>query len=229
MPARRFDVGAVRAISWDVDGTLYSKRRVASRLWLAMLAASLRGGARQAWEALAELRRFDKDMELVRARGGRVTPDDARTERRVELERRWLSPAMAATGPRPGVANTLRFFGKQLEFQVALSDFECGHKLASLGLADTFSATYAGERLGHLKPSPELFRRVLRDLRLPPQCLLHIGDRPDTDRAGANTAGCNVLLLRRDFRSFAQLRSMFETGDLPGEGRRPASAQTDRE
>lgn len=218
MPPRRFDVGAVRAISWDVDGTLYSKRSVASRLWFAMLAASFRGRAREAWEAAAELRRFDKDMELVRARGGRVTPDDARTERRLELERRWLSPAMAAAGPRPGVANTLRFFGKLLEFQVALSDFECGHKLASLGLADAFSATYVGERIGHLKPSPEPFRRVLQDLGLPPQSLLHIGDRPDTDGAGANSAGCSVLLLGHDFRSFTQLQSMFDTGHLPGRG-----------
>ena len=217
MPSRRFDFGAVRAISWDVDGTLYSKRRVTSRLWFAMLAASLRGRAREAWEAAAELRRFDKQMELVRARGGRVSPDDARTEQRVEIERRWLSPAIAATGPRPGVADTLRSFGKQLEFQVALSDFECGHKLASLGLADAFSATYAGERLGHLKPSPEPFRRVLQDFGLSPQCLLHIGDRSDTDRAGANAAGCSALLLGRDFRSFAQLQSMFATGQRPGQ------------
>ena len=216
MPSRRFDFGAVRAISWDVDGTLYSKRRVTSRVWFAMLSASFRGRAREAWEAALELRRFDKQMELVRARGGRLTPDDARTNRRVELERRWLSPAIAATGPRPGVADTLSFFGKQVEFQVALSDFECGHKLASLGLADAFRTTYAGERLGHLKPSPEPFRRVLLDFGLPPQCLLHIGDRPDTDSAGANAAGCSVLLLGRDFRSFTQLRSMFATGQRLG-------------
>ena len=216
MPSRRFDFGAVRAISWDVDGTLYSKRRVTSRLWFAMLDASIRGRAREAWEAAAELRQFDKQMELVRARGGRIVPDDARTNRRVELERRWLSPAIAATGPRPGVADALRFLGKQLQVQVALSDFECGHKLASLGLADAFSATYAGERLGYLKPSPEPFRRVLEDFGLPPRCLLHIGDRPDTDSAGAHAAGCSVLLLGRDFRSFTQLRSMFATGQRPG-------------
>ena len=216
MPSRRFDFGAVRAISWDVDGTLYSKRRVASRLWFAMLAASLRGRAREAWEVALELRRFDKQMELVRAGGGRIPRDDARTNRRVELERRWLAPAIAATGPRPGVADTLRYFGKQLEFQVALSDFECGHKLASLGLADAFSTTYAGERLGHLKPSPEPFRQVLQDFGLPPQCLLHIGDRPDTDRAGAHAAGCSALLLGRDFRSFTQLQSMFAMGRRPG-------------
>ena len=72
----------------------------------------------------------------------------------------------------------LRFCGTRLEAQVALSDFECSHKLASLGLADAFDAIYAGERLGHPKPSPEPFKRVLRDLDLPPHCLLHIGDRP---------------------------------------------------
>ena len=216
MPSLRFDIGAVRAISWDVDGTLYSTRSVTSRLWLAMLAAPLRGEAREAWDALAALRQFRKQMESVRARGGSFTPNEASIERRIELERRWLSPAIAATGPRPGVADTLRFFGSQMKAQVALSDYECGHKLASLGLVDAFSATYAGERLGHLKPSPVPFRQVLGDLGLAPRCLLHIGDRSHTDGAGAKAAGCNVLLLGRDFHSFTQLRAMVATGQRRG-------------
>ena len=209
MGSRRFDIGAVRAVSWDVDGTLYSTRRLASRFWPAILAASLRGAAREPWKAAAEMRRFHKRMELVRTEGGDLTVNDASIEQRIALERLWLSPAIAAIGARHGVADALRFFGTRLEAQVALSDFECGHKLASLGLTDYFDAVYSGERLGHLKPSPEPFKRVLRDLDLPPQCLLHIGDRPKTDGAGAEAAGCRVLLLGRDFRSFAQLQAMF--------------------
>ncbi len=212
MRSRRFDIGAVRAISWDVDGTLYSTRRVASRLWVGMLAAALHGVPREPWAAAAEIRQFRKRMELVRAQGGSLTVDDASIERRIQFERRWLSPAIEATGARPGVADTLRSFGSRLQSQVALSDFECGHKLASLGLADAFNAIYAGERLGYLKPSPEPFKRVLRDLDLPPQCLLHIGDRPETDGAGAEAAGCGVLLLGRDFRSFSQLQAIVAAG-----------------
>ena len=169
MDSRRFNTGAVRAISWDVDGTLYSTRQVACRLWFKVLAASLQGATREPWFAAAEMLRFRKRMELLRSSGGQVTTDTTSIERRLQIERRWLCPAIAATGARPGVADALRCLGAHFQFQVVLSDFECGHKLASLGLADAFNATYACERLGHLKPSPEPFRQVLRDLDIPPR------------------------------------------------------------
>lgn len=208
------DIGAVRAVSWDVDGTLYSTRRLASRFRLAIVTASLRGEARAAWHAAATLHRFRKRMEQVRASGGRLAPDDACIEQRLAIERRWIAPAIAALGARRGVIAALQACGSRFEKQVVLSDFESGHKLDSLGLADHFDAIYSGERLGSLKPSPEPFKRVLCDLDLPPEGLLHIGDRPETDGVGAAAAGCAALVLGRDFRSFAELVSMLipETG-----------------
>lgn len=208
MRSVELDIGAVRAVSWDVDGTLYSTRRLTARFWLAALSASLDGNANAAWRAAVAMRRFRKRMEQVRAVGGRLETDDASIEERVALERAWLSPEIAALGARPGVASALRAFRDRFESQVALSDFEPTHKLASLGLLDRFDAIYSGERLGYLKPSPEPFRRILRDLDLQPENLLHIGDRPETDGAGATAAGCRVLLLGRDFRSFAGLESV---------------------
>lgn len=208
MRSEEIDIGALRAVSWDVDGTLYSTRRLAARFWLAVLSASLDGNANAAWRAAGAMRRFRKRMEQVRANGGCLETDDASIEQRVALEQDWLSPEIAALGARPGVASALRAFRARFESQVALSDFEPTHKLASLGLLGCFDATYSGERLGYLKPSPEPFRRILRDLDLQPENLLHIGDRPETDGAGATAAGCRVLVLGRDFRSFARLESM---------------------
>ena len=208
MPSRRFDTGAVRALSWDVDGTLYSARRVAVRYWLGVLAASLSGDGRSAWRATASLRRFRQRMERVRCAKGRIEPDDARIERRLALERRWLLPAMAAVGARPGVDDALRALRSRFRAQVAFSDFEAADKLASLGLTRHFDAVYSGERMGWLKPRPEPFRRILADLDLMPEQLLHIGDRAETDGCGASAAGCRFLLLRRDFRSFRELQTM---------------------
>lgn len=208
MRSGEIDIGAVRAVSWDVDGTLYSTRCLTARFWLAVLSASLGGNASAAWRAAVAMRRFRKRMEQVRANGGRLETDDASIEERVALEQAWLSPEIAALGARPGVASALSAFGARFESQVALSDFEPTHKLACLGLIDGFDAIYSGERLGYLKPSPEPFRRILRDLDLQPENLLHIGDRPETDGAGAKAAGCRVLVLGRDFRSFAGLESM---------------------
>ena len=196
-----FDIGAVKAVSWDVDGTLYSSRKVASLFWTTAMKESLRGNVRAPWGAVLQMGRFRRRMERVRSNGGRIEPDSAR----VELERRWVSPLIKIVGPRDGVASVLGLFRSRLEAQVALSDFESGHKLASLGLTNYFDSVYSGERIGYLKPSPEPFRRVLRDLDLPPEQLLHIGDRPDTDGAGAVAAGCRGIVLGRDFRSFPEL------------------------
>ena len=196
-----FDIGTVRAVSWDVDGTLYSSRRVASLLWTTATKESLRGNVRAPWGAVLEMGRFRRRVERARWNGGRIEPDSAR----VALEQRWISPLIESVGPRVGVASVLGLFRSRLEAQVALSDFESGHKLASLGLTHYFDSVYSGERIGYLKPSPEPFRKVLRDLDLPPEQLLHVGDRPDTDGAGAASVGCQVLLLGRDFHSFPEL------------------------
>ncbi len=208
MSSNRLDIGSVRAISWDVDGTLYSTNRVACRLWLTTLAASLGGDAHGAWKAMRELRRFRARMERIRAVGMPVESDISAIEQRLALERRWLVPAVAAVGARPGAAAVLGKLAGRLRAQVALSDFESRHKLASLGLLDYFDAVYSGETLGSLKPSPRSFRRVLTDFGLQPEQLLHIGDRRETDGAGATEAGCQVLVLGLDFRSFKELGSM---------------------
>ncbi|MDE0626039.1 MAG: HAD family hydrolase [Bryobacterales bacterium] len=196
-----FDVGTVRAVSWDVDGTLYSSRQVASLFWTTATKESLRGNLRATWGAVLEMGRFRRQVERARRNGGRIEPDSARAA----LERRWISPLIESVGPRAGVASVLDLFRNRSKVQVALSDFESDHKLASLGLSHYFDSVYSGERIGYLKPSPEPFRKVLRDLDLPPCELLHVGDRPDTDGAGAAAAGCQVLVLGRDFRSFPEL------------------------
>jgi len=214
MRSEEIDIGAVRAVSWDVDGTLYSTRRLTARFCVTLLSASLDRKAAAAWRAAGGMRRFRKRMEQVRANGGRLETDDASIEERVALEQAWLSPEIAALGARLGVASTLRAFRARFEAQVALSDFEPTHKLASLGLLGCFDAIYSGERLGYLKPSPEPFRRILRDLGLQPESLLHIGNRPETDGAGAAAAGCRVLLLGQDFRSFAGLESMLASMEV---------------
>ena len=102
MRSGEIDIGVVRAVSWDVDGTLYSTRRLTARFWLLLLSGSLDPHANAAWRAAAEMRRFGKRMERVRADGGQLETDDARIEERVALEQEWLSPALEALGARRG-------------------------------------------------------------------------------------------------------------------------------
>ena len=102
----------------------------------------------------------------------------------------------------------LRHFQGRVRAQVILTDYESDYKLQGLGLEEYFDAVYVGERMGFLKPSPAPFARVLEDFGLAPECMLHIGDRVDTDGAGAGAAGCPSIILRKDFRSFGELYTM---------------------
>jgi putative hydrolase of the HAD superfamily len=51
---------------------------------------------------------------------------------------------------------------------------------------------------GACKPSPAIFRQAAQMLELQPCEILHIGDSPDLDVAGARAAGLQAFLLSRD-------------------------------
>jgi FMN phosphatase YigB (HAD superfamily) len=105
----------------------------------------------------------------------------------------------------------LEHFQERVRAQVVLSDYEAGYKLRGLGLERYFERVYAGERMGCFKPSPAPYFRILEDYGLGSECLLHIGDRADTDGAGAAAAGCRSWVLGKDFRSFGELYTMLAT------------------
>jgi len=200
----------VRLVTWDVDGTLYSTRRVAWRLLDAVVRSHLRGRGSAARAELGALRRYQRLTEAHRATGGALGEEHRRIDRQalLRLEERWYRPAIARTGPRPGAREALAFVrGREIP-QVASSDYLADYKLEALGLAGFFAATYAGETLGFVKPSPRGFERIATDFGIPTAAVLHIGDRPDTDGAAAAAAGCRALILGRDFRSFSELLAL---------------------
>lgn len=167
--------------------------------------ATIRELRLSAYRELRELQEFRKRMESVRFGPGSPIAQNVDVTRRLQVEQRWLAPSITHAGPRPGLTELLLYLQTRGHTQVILSDYEAGYKLKCLGLEDYFDAVYVGEQLGCLKPSPAPFIRVLEDQGVPPQSLLHIGDRPETDGAGASAAGCPSLVLGRDFRSFRQL------------------------
>ena len=109
-------------------------------------------------------------------------------------------------GLRPGVRETLEHFKKQGLRVVALSDHYSDAKLRALGVHTLFDGVYAAEATGHLKPHPEGFRTICKAENIAPHQLLHIGDRDETDGAGARNIGASSLILEKDFHSFSELR-----------------------
>src|SRR5688500_17737942 len=174
-----------------------------------------KGRARAARRDLAELGRYRAAIDVARAAGGALdknlgTQNDS--ELRHVIERRWYAPAIQKTGARTGLAEVLSLINTKNIPQVVISDYEADYKLEALGIAGHFASIYVGERLKCVKPNPKVFQRVTVDFGILPASLLHIGDRIDRDEAAALAAGCQCLILGRDFRSFgallAQLRSV---------------------
>ena len=181
----RAPLTGVTAVSFDVDGTLYSDRFLRTRV---------------AWEAI----RRGSLWELHTLRNRRDPSTDASA--RLAAEARILIPVIRRLGPRPGVAELLDRLRPYI--LVAVSDFDPEARLEALGLRGAFERFYAAERYGALKPDPRVFQAALADLGIPAAALLHIGNRADTDGGAARAAGCGALILGRDFTSFGELADL---------------------
>jgi putative hydrolase of the HAD superfamily len=69
-----------------------------------------------------------------------------------------------------------------------------GH-LAAMGVAGLFERVVTSVECGVRKPSPEIFRHALRELGIPPERCVHIGDSYDADYRGARSAGIRAFLI----------------------------------
>ncbi|HOX44807.1 MAG TPA: HAD family hydrolase [Myxococcota bacterium] len=183
----------LRAVCVDLDGTLYSIRRMMwghlRTLW------PLRGFFRELNRVRRELRRegrlADYRAEQARRLAQRLGVTAAEAERRIHevVEQRWMA-VFASTRPRPGVGRALTELHDQGLALALLSDYPVGQKLRGLGLAELpFSVTLNAEETGALKPDRAPFEAVLARLDLPPERVLHIGDLEATDVSGALAAG----------------------------------------
>jgi putative hydrolase of the HAD superfamily len=74
-------------------------------------------------------------------------------------------------------------------------DFSLRHTLATLGLE--FDAIVTCGETGVRKPDPRIFAEALGRLGVEPARALHVGDRPDSDAAGATAAGIDVRIVDR--------------------------------
>ena len=201
----RVNLKTIRLVSWDVDGTLYSPRWMQWFLLRSLISQVVKGRARETWRDLEILKGFRTRIEQARSTDGILNPGAEDREQLCRIQKRWFGTAIRQTGPRPGLRELLAFFEDRQLVQVAFSDYEPNYKVEELGLKKWFVAAYAGDRLGFVKPSPKAFFRISADFSTPLENILHIGDRADTDRLAAVAAGCQCIILGKDFKSFPEL------------------------
>ncbi len=183
----------MRAVAFDVDGTLYPFRRAMLRS-LPLICRNGRvfrafGLARRALRNERpgpELRR--RQAELVALYLG---TDRARAADLVEriVYQRWPQ-VFRRLRPYPYVAETLRRLRGRGFLLGAVSDSPfTREKLAGLGLAGWWDGIVTADEAGALKPNPEPFLRVARLLNVAPPEVLFVGNSYHYDVLGAHRVG----------------------------------------
>jgi putative hydrolase of the HAD superfamily len=191
------------AVSFDLDGTLYSTRRAAWRVLLGM------PGQLRFLAAYRDVRQLIRDTEFVDGEAFKKAELEMLAQRlgcgvataQDKLERAHehaLPKALAKTGPfadaRPLLERLI-----QLRIPIAvLSDLPVERKLHALGLDDLGWAIKmdAGDT-GALKPHARSFSRVVEAMGVSIDALVHVGDRVDTDVCGAQRCGAQAVWLTR--------------------------------
>jgi FMN phosphatase YigB (HAD superfamily) len=96
--------------------------------------------------------------------------------------------------PRPGMSALFSRLSKGSVPFAVYSDYpETAKRLSFLGLSPTHGRLYGPEHFGAQKSAARPFTMIAGDLGIPPQRTLVMGDREDTDGAGAAAAGMDYI------------------------------------
>ncbi len=240
----------LRAVVFDVDGTLYRqgalRRAMAVRLLRAYLHRPLAGVT-----TMRILSAYRRGQEALREAPG--TGDIAQAQLRFAsratgaptadvqaLVTRWMDEAplnLLADLAQPGMQAFVRDLrGRGIRLGV-LSDYPAEAKLAALGVGGLFDSVLCAQapEVGVFKPDPRGILVSLERLGVAPLDALYVGDRADVDAPAARAAGVACAILTGEkpahgagflaVRSFADLGQMisrhFDTSEIP----RGAAAQ----
>jgi HAD superfamily hydrolase (TIGR01549 family) len=211
---QRFPGGELRALIFDVDGTLYRQgplRRAMLMRLLAMAAAHPSRG----WQTLRVLRAYRRAQEALRV--APVSGDVASAQIRLASEAtnvdresvarcvtRWMEQEPLAYLPQcvqPGALEFLRECRAQGLRLGALSDYPAEAKLEALGLLELFDIVLCAQApdINIFKPDPRGLLIALDRLGATRADTLYVGDRADVDAPTARAAGvrCAILTPRR--------------------------------
>jgi FMN phosphatase YigB (HAD superfamily) len=197
----------IRAVLFDVDGTLYHQDRL--RLCMAAeLAASpvTLGSIQSSARVVRVLRTYRRVHEEMR----RLSVDETRladfqiaeTARREQVSEHevqavvaeWMMRRPLKYLPwcrRRGLVGLLSRLRQQDQQLGVLSDYPARDKLAALGIERFFSQVLCttDRHINALKPHPRGFLLACESWGLHPEEVLYVGDRSDVDAGGAAAAG----------------------------------------
>jgi len=202
-----------KAVIFDLDGTLYDNSHIARKLIVrSLLNLRLISSERACRHALAGQflgsEAYDKLFSTMSAKAG-CSPEKARTwfwNTYLPLQAKVLRQSYHR---KPWVDETLADLRKKGVKVACFSDYGMvEEKLRALGIDPaSFDVIADAPSAGGLKPCKESFLRIAKMLGTEPQDTLVVGDREDTDGAGAAAAGMMYMkVCRQDQQSIVLKR-----------------------
>ena len=196
---------AVKAVIFDVDGTLYAQRPLRRKMLVELLAHY----ALRPWRLreVQLLSRFRAEREkragtscaaLEQAQYDWVTTAPGQAERLRKTVDTWIlrrPNRHLASCMYPGVASFFAALRRQGIKIGIYSDYPAQQKLRALGLTADVLVSSTDTDVNALKPQPQGLRRAAAALGVPPAACLFIGDRPELDGRCAELAGMPYLIL----------------------------------
>lgn len=191
----------VRAVTFDLDGTLYSssamRRRYLFRNLFRMRPVRVIRRVRDELRG----RVFDTGDDFFAAQhaavAARLECSEAEAARVFdEMLSGRLCDVLDRIGPRSDARQALeRAQLSGLKVGV-ISDYAVDDKLRALGLDEVpWAARVAADAVGALKPHPRAWQVAAEAMGVAPEEIVHVGDREDTDLHGAEVAGARGVLL----------------------------------
>ena len=186
----------IRGVAFDIDGTLYSQRRLyRSAIGFALAHARFIYHFSHVRTALRASPRnqhgynnlYHHQASLLAARL-RIAPRRAAEKIERLIYNRW-NQRIARQPLYSGVTALLAHLQSRGVPLAIMSDFPVTEKLKAWGIQHYFQHTIECERLGTLKPSPRLFRRLAERMRLAPNTILYVGNSPQNDVEASIDAG----------------------------------------
>jgi FMN phosphatase YigB (HAD superfamily) len=202
----------VRAVLFDLDGTMYRQTPLRA-LMMMELAARPFAAPRSLSRRLRVLSAFRRAQEQLRHQSGAEFIGMAQIQRTAHetsvpapeveaLVEEWMLRRPLKYLRRLRAAGLLEMLALLDRHRVpagVYSDYPPEAKIDALGLSGRFAFALASSdpKIGTFKPHPRGFLRACERWHLHPREVLMVGDRADTDGAGAAAAGMPCVIIGR--------------------------------
>ncbi|PDV86095.1 haloacid dehalogenase [Rhizobium sp. H4] len=204
MIARNVDWGSIRFVVFDVDGTLYSQRRLRLRMSGELIADAVARGSLtnlrvlRAYRSLRETIGAEEIDDFESTLMARIVARTGEPAERIEaIVSEWISrrPLTHIASCRyDGLVELFAGLRRQNKAIGIYSDYPADEKLQRMNLSADYILAASDPGVGIQKPHPRGLHMLMQRAGVGPEQTVLIGDRPERDGLAARRAGVLPLI-----------------------------------